>query len=605
MGYGDERRVRCNWSASSLGDFVELPEGRKALPSHWVYKIKRDGAGNVQRYKARLVCGGNHQIEGIDYHATYALTAHLGHVRLALAIAAKYDLEIHQMDVCTAFLGVDLEEEIYMHSPQGYFRLVQTGSRYYDPRSKTSRKMVLRLRKSLHSLKQSSHVWYSTYKDFVISIGFVASRVDGGLFVLHDKEDHGIVVAAVILYVDDLLIIANEGLIGQIKDQMKKRFRMHDLGSVSFYLGMNIERNREHHTIDIHQHSYIQTISAKIRMDESRPVATPMAMKLHKRKPDEEACDPTIYQSMIGSLMYAMTATRPDIAYAIGVLSRYNHDPSNEHMIALKRVFRYLNGTKDWRLHFGGEEEGALRCYVDSDYAGCPDDYKSTSGLVITFGGAVDWRSRKQKSTAQSTTDATYYAFGVGCMRLTQISHLLNELGIPTIPDVFSDSQSLIASIKNRIYRGTAVAHIATKYYLAADMARDGEIDLSYVPTAEMLADCFTKPLPKPAFLKQCAAMGMIGIGLGNGLGNGLGTLRNGHGNGIGLGNGIVNAVGKQIDWLGMFFSRRSTMFDWLLFSFVYCFVWNGRDSRPGEVLSWLEVRISLCQGLWCNLPLL
>jgi len=282
-------------------------------------------------------------------------------------------------------------------------------------------------------------------------------------------------------------------------------------------------------------------------MDESRPVATPMAMKLHKRKPDEEACDPTIYQSMIGSLMYAMTATRPDIAYAIGVLSRYNHDPSNEHMVVLKRVFRYLNGTKNWRLHFGGEAEGAPRCYVDSDYAGCPDDYKSTSGLVITFGGAVDWRSRKQKATAQSTTDAEYYAFGVGCMRLTHVSHLLNELGIPTIPHVFADSQSLIASIKNRIYRRTAVAHIATKYYFAADMARDGEIDLSYIPTAEMLADCFTKPLPKPAFLKQCAAMGMIGIGLGNGLGNSLGIgIGNGLGNGLGTtGNGIRNAVGK------------------------------------------------------------
>jgi len=217
--------------------------------------------------------------------------------------------------------------------------------------------MVLRLRKSLYGLKQSLHVWYGTFKEFVISIGFVASRVDGGLFVL---EDHGIVVAAVVLYVDDLLIIANEGLIGQIKDQMKKRFRMHDLGSVSFYLGMNIERNREHHPIDIHQHSYIRTILAKFRMDESRPVATPMAMKLHKRKPDEEACDPTIYQSMIGSLMYAMTATQPDIAYAIGVFSRYNHDPSNEDMIALKRVFRYLNGTKDWRLRFGGALGGGL-----------------------------------------------------------------------------------------------------------------------------------------------------------------------------------------------------------------------------------------------------
>jgi hypothetical protein len=141
-----------------------------------VYKIKRDGAGNVQRFKARLLCGGNHQIQGIDYQAMYAPTALLCHVRLPLAIAAKYDLKIHQMDVCTAFLGADLEEEIYMHLPQGYFRLVQTGSRYYNP--KISRMMVLRLRKSLYVLKQSSHVSYGTFKAFVISTGFVVSRVD-------------------------------------------------------------------------------------------------------------------------------------------------------------------------------------------------------------------------------------------------------------------------------------------------------------------------------------------------------------------------------------------------------------------------------------------
>jgi len=130
-----------------FGDFVELPEGRKALPSDWVYKIKPDGAGNVQQFMARLVCGGNDQIKGIDYQATYALTACLGHVRVVLAIAANYDLEIHQLDVYTTFLEVDWEEEIYIHPPQGYFCLVQTGSRYYDPRlTKTSQKMVLLVR---------------------------------------------------------------------------------------------------------------------------------------------------------------------------------------------------------------------------------------------------------------------------------------------------------------------------------------------------------------------------------------------------------------------------------------------------------------------------
>jgi len=230
-------------------------------------------------------------------------------------------------------------------------------------------------------------------------------------------------------------------------------------------------------------------------------------------------------------------------------------------MGARNQAFRYLNRTKDRGLRFIGEADGAPRCYVDSDYAGCPDDYKLTCGLVITMGGAVDWRSRKQESTAQSTTDPEYYAFGVGCMTLTQISHLLNALGILTIPHEFSDSQSLTASINNRIYRGTEVAHIATKYYFATDTASDGEICMSYVLTAEMLADCFTKPLPNPAFLKQCAAIGIIRIGLrtdldmyriwqGIGLGNGLGTFRNAGGNGIGTGTGnrVGIAVGKKIE---------------------------------------------------------
>jgi len=336
--------------------------------------------------------------------------------------------------------------------------------------------MVLHLRKSLDGLKQSSQVWYGTFKEFVILIGLVASRVDGDRFVL---EDQGTVVTSVVLYVDNLLIFRYEGLIGQIKNRMRKTFRLHDLGSVSFYLSMNIERTREHHMIDIQQNTYIRTILAKFRMVESTPVAKPMVMNLDKRKPDKAACDPTIYQSMIGSIMYAMTATRPDIEYGIGVVSRYNHDPRSEHMVALKRVFRYLTGTKDWRLHSGRalEGESVLKCYVNSNYARSPDDYKLTSGLVITFGGAVDWQSRKQKSSAQSTTDAEKYAFGAGCMSVTQISHLLNELGIPTIPQVFCNSQSVIASIKNKIYCGTAVAHIATKYYLAADMTRDKEIN--------------------------------------------------------------------------------------------------------------------------------
>jgi hypothetical protein len=191
------------------------------------------------------------------------------------------------MDVCMGFLEVDLEEEIYMHLPQGYYCLLQNGSRYTDPRlTQTLWKMVLHFRKSLYGLKLSSYVWYGTVKDFMISIGFVASRVDGGLLVLEDQDT---VVATGVLDFDDLLIIANEGLIGQIKVQMKKMFRMQDLGSFSFYLGMNIECNQEPSKIDFDLYRYIGMILAKFRMHESRPVATRRGMKLVWRTPNKEA----------------------------------------------------------------------------------------------------------------------------------------------------------------------------------------------------------------------------------------------------------------------------------------------------------------------------
>jgi hypothetical protein len=194
-----KEELEANAQQQGFRDFVKIGEGRKALRSHWLWTIKHDGAGDVGQFKARPVCVRNHQIVGVDYQATYSPTAHLGHVILPLDIAAKYNFKIHHMDVFMAVLGVDLEEKIYMHPLQGYFRLLQQWSLYKDPRSKSSQKVVLRLRKSLYGAKHSSHIWYSTFKESLICIEFVASHVDRGLFVLHDKENPGIVVAAVVL----------------------------------------------------------------------------------------------------------------------------------------------------------------------------------------------------------------------------------------------------------------------------------------------------------------------------------------------------------------------------------------------------------------------
>jgi len=187
------------------------------------------------------------------------------------------------MDIYTAFLGVSLKEEIYLHPPQGYF--------YLSNIERSTKILVLQLRKSLYGSKQSSHVWYGTFRDFAILIGFKPSRVDGGVSILGDKKDECTVIAAIVLYIDDLFILATTDLIVDIKKPMQARFQMHVLGTVSFYLGMNIERNRDICPIDIHQHAYIMMIVEKFGMDKVKPVATPIATELHKLTPDEESCN--------------------------------------------------------------------------------------------------------------------------------------------------------------------------------------------------------------------------------------------------------------------------------------------------------------------------
>jgi hypothetical protein len=332
--------------------------------------------------------------------------------------------------------------------------------------------------------------------------------LDGGIFL---AVSGGLLRLLLTIYVDDILLIGEQKLIEETKENLTTRFKMHDLGEASHYLGMCIERDRANRVIYISQHAYIESVLAKYGFDRSAKHDTPLDTKrrLHKRTPSEPAADVGLYQSMMGSLMYAMIATRPDLAFAVGTLSRFSHDPSEEHLSALKRVMRYLNKTKHWKLRLGGKE-CELTAYADASFANDPDDFRSTTGYVILLGGAIDWRSRKQKSTAQSTADAEYYAFGAACMRLTELKHLLHEMQIVVRPVIYCDNEATIKSVKESIFRGTLSApHIGTKFFLAADMVREGHVRMEYVASADMLADGLTKQLQRPVFLEFCARLGL------------------------------------------------------------------------------------------------
>jgi hypothetical protein len=293
---------------------LELPVARKALPRHWVFKAKRDDSGKIKKFKARLICGGNHQTEGIDFSATYAPTARLAHIRLMLAIAAKYDFDLHEMDVMTAFLGGKLTKEIYMHPPQGFFRLQSI----FKPNG-GGKGGVLHLYRSLYGLRQAANVFYNVFKSHLLNIAFVPSKVDAGFFFLYDNKEN--LHATIVLRVDDVMIAAHPEVILSIKEKLTARFKMHDLGPIRYYLGMLVERDRDSKVLYLSLPSYVDAILERFGMKERKMLSTPMDGRFHKKKEEELAADKQEYQILLGSLMYLSTATRPDLAYALMPLS--------------------------------------------------------------------------------------------------------------------------------------------------------------------------------------------------------------------------------------------------------------------------------------------
>ncbi|RKK17238.1 hypothetical protein BFJ67_g17769, partial [Fusarium oxysporum f. sp. cepae] len=353
------------------------------------FHLKRGKDGEITRFKARFVVRGFEQKEGIDYHETFASVVKPMSYKMIFAIAAALDLELEQMDVKTAFLYGGVKEEIYVTQPQGF-----------DDKSGK----VFRLRKALYGLKQSPRIWYQTLSDFLETLGFKPLNADVGVFI------RGTTYIAV--YVDDLLIAGpDKEEIRQIKAALSKKFEMTDLGPCQYYLGMSVRRDRRNKAIFLSQRAYVEKVLREFDMWESKPVTTPLRTSKFQPVPDEYKASETTklwYAKAIGSLMYAMLGTRPDIAFAVSLCSRYLGNPTNEHVQAVKRIMRYLRGTIDLELVFSGPLR-PLVGYTDSDWAGDHDTRRSTAGYVFNVGtGAISWSSKRQPTVALSSCEAEY-----------------------------------------------------------------------------------------------------------------------------------------------------------------------------------------------------
>ncbi|GKD53303.1 retrovirus-related pol polyprotein from transposon TNT 1-94, partial [Tanacetum coccineum] len=427
-------------------ELVPCPDKVFLIKLKWIYKVKTNEYGGVLKNKARLVAQGFRQEEGIDFEESFAPVARIEAIRIFVANAAHKNMTIYQMDVKMAFLNGELKEEVYVSQPEGFV-------------DQDNPSHVYKLKKALYGLKQAPRAWYDMLLSFLISQQFLKCAVNPTLFTRHARND----ILLVQIYVDDIIFVStNTAMCNEFANQMTTKFKMSMMGQMSFFLGLQISQSPR--GIFINQSKYASEIVKKYGLHSTDSVDTPM---IENKKLDEDLqgkpVDATLYHGMIGSLMY-LTSSRPDLNYVVCLCARYQAKPTEKHLQAVKRIFRYLNGTINMGLWYSKDTDMSLTAYADADHAGCQDTRRSTSGSA-------------------------------------------QFLGDKLIP-LYYDNKSAIALCCNNVQHSRA-KHIDIRYHFIKEQMENGIVELYFLWTEYQLADIFTKPLPREKFNFLIDKLGM------------------------------------------------------------------------------------------------
>ncbi|XP_058201268.1 uncharacterized mitochondrial protein AtMg00810-like [Rhododendron vialii] len=387
------------------------------------------------------------------------------------------------MDISNAFLHGTLHEEVYLVQPQGFV-------------DATRPTHVCRLHKALYGLKQAPRAWFSTFSQFLLSKGFKSSHCDSSLFVLQTST----ALTALLIYVDDILLTGSDpSYIAQLVSQMHATFAMKELGTMSYFLGIAVQRTAQGYFLS--QHKYALEILARAGMVECKPYNSPMAVK-HTVMSDDDLpfTNVSLYRGIVGALQY-LTITRPDLSLAVNYACQHMHHPTIGHFKAVKRLLRYLKGTIDQGLSFS-PGDFVLTGYSDADWAGNSVDRRSTTGYCMFLGSnLISWTAKKQPTVARSSTEAEYRALAQAAAELSWLVMLLRDLGISVAspPVLWCDNLSAIALASNPVFHARS-KHIEVDYHFIREKVLAHNLVVRHVPTSDQLADIFTKPLSVARF---------------------------------------------------------------------------------------------------------
>ncbi|GAU33196.1 hypothetical protein TSUD_206550 [Trifolium subterraneum] len=476
---------------------VDLPAQKKPITVKWIFKIKRNPDGGIVKHKARLVARGFLQQQGIDYNEVYAPVARMETIRLVITIASSMNWSLSHMDVKSAFLNGPLDEEVYVSQPPGFEVDAQKDK-------------VYKLQKALYGLKQAPRAWNKRIDTFLHKEGFVKCSVEFGVYMKGNDVSDAILIC---LYVDDLLITgSNNNCIEKFKGRLKNEFEMSDLGKLNYFLGL--EFLYEPNGIVLHQKKYIADVLKRFHMEHCNEAETPMEANLKLSKgEDEQAVDATLFKQVVGSLRFICN-TRPDINYAVGSVSRFMSNPKASHMVAAKRILRYLKDTQDFGLAFptsNKESKIELEGFSDSDWCGDKEDRRSTSGYWFRFKNSpISRSSRKQSTVALSSCEAEYVAAAQAACQAVWLESLLDELKIKYVKPVKLnvDNKSAISLARNPIAHGRS-KHIETKYHFLREQVSKEKLTVEYCKTDVQIADILTKPLKADRFKELRKMLGI------------------------------------------------------------------------------------------------
>ncbi|CAM8954218.1 unnamed protein product [Rhodiola kirilowii] len=493
--------------ANNTWTLMPKPKDVRIIDCKWIFRIKEGNSFNdPPRFKARLVAKGFSQKEGIDFNEIFAPVVKYKTMRLLLAMATVFDWELEQMDVKTAFLHGDLDETIYMSQPKGF-------------EDKKCPDHVCFLNKSIYGLKQSPRQWNLKFNECMMSLKFTRSKYDTCLYLKRKNKD----CLFVLLYVDDILLMSNsKAMIAVIKRDLKNHFDMKDLGEAKKILGVTLLRDRPNKEMFLSQSDYIVKVLKRFAMLECKPTKIPLGGHLEltkdfcpKTESERKKMAAVPYDVVVGSVMYAMLCTRPDLAFAVSVLSRFMSCPGEKHWEGMKYLLKYLAGTTYIGLMFAKHgSEHDLYGYVDSDFASNKDNRKSTTSFFYTWAGnCISWKSQLQSVVALSSTEAEYIAATEAAKEAIWLQGLLGELEIETgVPVIFMDSQSALCLCKDPVYHERS-KHIDIRLHFIRDKVASKVFSVEKILGDLNPADFGTKIVHVDKFLFCRDALHITGVG--------------------------------------------------------------------------------------------